>query len=99
MDFSSFLSVAGPFNLAAPNPLPNRLFMAALREAWEVPNGVPCPWPLVSLAARVLRIEPELVLKSRCVVPQRLLDAGFEFEFPNWPDAAENLVGRWKRRE
>jgi nucleoside-diphosphate-sugar epimerase len=41
----------GPINLAAPNPLPNRDFMAALRDAWNVPNGIPAPAPLIALGA------------------------------------------------
>ena len=40
--------------------------------------------------------ESELVLKSRRVVPGRLLEAGFEFEFAEWPVAARELVGRWR---
>jgi NAD dependent epimerase/dehydratase family enzyme len=45
-----------------------------------------------------MRTETELVLKSRRVVPRRLLDAGFKFEFPNWPHAAEDLVEQWRHR-
>jgi uncharacterized protein len=91
--------LAGPVNIAAPNPIPNREFMAALREAWDVPNGLPAPAPLIELAAFLLRTESELVLKSRCVVPGRLLDAGFEFEFPHWPEAAQDLVQQWRHRD
>jgi hypothetical protein len=87
----------GPVNLAAPEPLPNREFMAALREAWDRPNGLPAPAPLIALGAFFLRTEPELVLKSRRVTPGRLLEAGFEFQFPEWPGAAENLVRQWRR--
>ena len=89
----------GPVNLAAPNPLPNRDFMADLREAWEMPNGLPAPAPLLAIGMFFLRTEPELVLKSRRVVPGRLLDAGFEFEFPDWPDAAADLVRQWRARD
>ncbi len=89
----------GPFNLASPNPLPNREFMAGLRDAWGMPNGFPTPAPLIELAALFLRTESELVLKSRRVVPARLLDAGFEFQFPEWPEAAEDLVRQWKNRD
>jgi len=46
-----------------------------------------------------LRTEPELILKSRFVVPGKLLDAGFEFEFPEWREAAEDLVRQWRARE
>jgi hypothetical protein len=46
-----------------------------------------------------LRTESELVLKSRRVVPGRLLASGFEFLFPEWPTAARDLVRRWRRLE
>lgn len=91
--------MAGPVNLAAPNPVRNRELMAALREAWDVPNGFPIPTPVVKLGALVLRTEAGTVLKSRRVIPGRLLEAGFRFEFPEWAEAAENLVGRWKSRD
>jgi hypothetical protein len=89
----------GPFNLAAPAPLPNREFMAALRWAWDMPNGLPAPALAIRLGAIFLRTEAELVLQSCRAVPTRLLDAGFDFEFPEWPEAAEDLVRRWKHRE
>jgi len=88
----------GPVNITAPNPLPNRAFMAALRDAWDMPNGLPVPWPLIEIGAFLLRTESELVLKSRRVVPGRLMDAGFEFQFPEWPEAAEDLVWQWRHR-
>jgi uncharacterized protein (TIGR01777 family) len=90
--------IDGPVNLCAPHPLPNREFMAALREAWDVPNGLPAPAALLAIGMFFLRTEPELVLKSRYVVPGRLLDAGFQFEFPTWPEAAANLMRQWRQR-
>ena len=90
--------IDGPVNVASPDPLPNREFMAILRDAWGVPNGVPAPALLIELAAIFLRTESELVLKSRRVVPARLLDAGFQFKFPAWPEAALDLVYRWRHR-
>jgi hypothetical protein len=89
----------GPVNVAAPNPLPNRGLMAGLREAWGVPNGFPAPSLAVKIGAFFLRTESELVLKSRRVVPGRLLDGGFEFEFPEWAEAAEDLVMEWRHRD
>jgi len=90
--------IDGPVNLCAPQPLPNRDFMAALREAWDVPNGLPAPAALLAIGMFFLRTEPELVLKSRYVVPGRLLEAGFQFEFPTWPQAAADLVRQWRER-
>lgn len=89
--------IDGAVNLAAPSPLPNREFMEALREAYGMPNGIPAPAALLEVAAFFLRTESELVLKSRRVVPTRLLHAGFEFQFPDWQEAAEDLVAQWRR--
>jgi uncharacterized protein (TIGR01777 family) len=91
--------IDGPVNLASPNPLPNREFMAALREAWEMPNGIWAPAPIIAIGSFFLRTESELVLKSRRVVPRRLLDAGFQFEFPTWPEAVADLVRQWRERD
>ena len=53
---------------------------------------------MAELGAWALRTDTELLLKSRRVVPGRLLDAGFEFEHPQWPEAAEDLVRRVRSR-
>jgi uncharacterized protein (TIGR01777 family) len=90
-------TLEGPVNLAAPFPLPNREFMRALRKAWGVPFGLPAPALLLGAASFFLRTEPELVLKSRRVVPGRLQGAGFHFQYPHWEQAADDLVSRWKR--
>jgi NAD dependent epimerase/dehydratase family enzyme len=58
--------------------------------------GLPlAPW-MVEVGAVFLRTESELILKSRQVVPGRLLAAGFRFEYSEWGKAAAELVGRWK---
>jgi uncharacterized protein (TIGR01777 family) len=90
--------IDGIVNIASPTPLPNREFMAGLREAYGMPNGIPAPAPLLEIAAFFHRTETELLLKSRRVVPARLLAAGFDFEFPDWQAAAEDLVTRWRER-
>jgi NAD dependent epimerase/dehydratase family enzyme len=46
-----------------------------------------------------MRTDTELVLKSRRVVPGRLLQAGFSFEYPEWPAAARDLVVRWRAQK
>lgn len=86
----------GVVNIAAPHPLPNREFMRALRAACGQPLGLPAPARLIECAAVFLRTESELVLKSRNVIPTRLSDAGFTFRFPTWPEAARDLVRRWR---
>lgn len=84
----------GPINLAAPCPLPQREFMAALRAAWGTRVGLPATKWMLEIGAFFLRTDSELILKSRRVVPTRLLEAGFSFDFPEWPTAAKNLVDR-----
>ncbi len=86
----------GVVNLAAPNPLPNSEFMRDLRHAWGARIGLPTPGWMLEIAAWLMQTESELVLKSRRVVPGRLLDAGFEFLFPEWPATARELVDRWR---
>ena len=87
---------SGPVNLAAPGPLPNADFMRALREAWGIRIGLPAAEWMLALGAIALRTETELILKSRRVVPGRLLAGGFRFEHPEWPGAARELCGRWR---
>ncbi|MEU0586615.1 TIGR01777 family oxidoreductase [Streptomyces sp. NPDC006132] len=86
--------IDGPVNLAAPEPLPQRAFMRTLRAAWGVPVGLPATRWMAEAGAFVLRSDTELLLKSRRVVPGRLLDAGFTFDRPTWPQAADDLVRR-----
>jgi len=88
--------VEGSFNISSPNPLPNRNFMNALRQAWGTQIGLPAANWMLELGSIFLRTETELVLKSRRVVPGRLLNAGFRFQFPDWPVAAQDLVARWR---
>ena len=88
----------GPVNVASPDPLPNEEFMRALRTAWGARMGIPASEWMLEFGAFFLRTETELVLKSRRVVPGILLKDGFEFEFPEWRAAAENLVRRWRRQ-
>lgn len=88
--------IEGVVNLASPNPLPNAEFMRALREAWGIRIGLPAFEWMLEIGAVLMKTETELVLKSRRVVPGRLLQEGFKFNFPNWPEAARDLCRRWR---
>jgi len=88
--------IDGPVNIAAPHPLPNAEFMRELRAAWGARIGLPATKWMLEAGAVLMRTETELVLKSRRVVPGRLLEAGFEFRWPRWPDAARELCARWR---
>lgn len=88
--------LAGVVNITAPHPVPNALFMHALRVAAGVPLGLPASPCLLEVGAWVMRSETELVLKSRRVVPRRLIDSGFRFRHPHWPEAAQALCDEWR---
>jgi hypothetical protein len=87
----------GPVNIASPFPMQNRYLMACLRRAWCTSYiGLPAPRWALTIGAVLLRTETELVLKSRRVIPRLLLNSGFEFHFPNWRGACQDLVQRWR---
>ena len=86
----------GIVNVAAPNPVSNAEFMRILREARGASFGLPASKWMLEIGAVFLRTETELILKSRRVVPTRLLEHGFTFKFPAWGDAARDLCHQWE---
>lgn len=88
--------LSGAVNLTSPNPLPNAEFMRELRQAWGTRIGLPSVKWMLEIGALFLRTETELILKSRRVTPTRLLQSGFQFQFPSWPEAAADLCRRWR---
>jgi hypothetical protein len=89
--------MSGAVNIASPNPLPNKDFMEILRRAWGQKLGLPASKWMLELGALLLRTETELVLKSRRVVPRRILDAGFSFAYEDWKTASMDLCERWRK--
>ena len=86
--------LSGPVNLAAPNPLPNREAMRLFRKTCGAPFGLPATEWMLEIGTFILRTESELVIKSRRVVPGRLLASGFAFTFPTLPAVLEDLERR-----
>jgi uncharacterized protein (TIGR01777 family) len=89
-------SLDGAVNIASPHPVPDADFMRGLREAWGTKFGLPSSEWMLEIGAHFLRTETELILKSRRVIPGRLLQHGFSFRFPTWPEAARDLCQRWR---
>jgi uncharacterized protein len=87
---------SGVVNVCSPNPLPNAEFMREVRRAWGVAIGLPAAKWMLEIGAVFMRTETELILKSRRVMPGRLLQSGFEFQFPDWQKAAEDLCRRYR---
>lgn len=90
--------LSGAINMSAPQPLPQREFMEAIREAWGIRLGLPATKWMAEIGAVFMRTDTELIFKSRRVVPGRLLDAGFKFKYREWPAAASELVARWREQ-
>jgi uncharacterized protein (TIGR01777 family) len=86
--------IDGVVNVAAPNPVPNAEFMRELRQAYGIRFGLPSTTWMLELGAFFMRTETELILKSRRVIPARLLEHGFHFKYPLWRDAARDLCAR-----
>ena len=79
-------------NICAPNPDLNTNVMAALRKSLGVWFKLDlAPW-MIKLGALLRGTEPELVLKSRRVVPEKLLNAGFRFKFNVVEAAFEDIA-------
>jgi uncharacterized protein len=82
----------GVVNVSAPNPISNREIMRALRKILHRPFGLPAPVFLLKWGAWLLRTETELLLKSRWVLPTRLLREGYFFKYPVLQEALANLL-------
>ncbi|SEJ24065.1 hypothetical protein SAMN05216327_107287 [Dyadobacter sp. SG02] len=85
-------AVSGILNCTSPNPAKNEVVMAALRKACGMPVGIPAPAWLLEIGTRVIGTEMELLLKSRWVLPKRLLDHQFEFSYPEIGHAVNDIV-------
>lgn len=84
-------SATGVYNITAPVPIPNLQFMKSLRKAMGIPRGLPSPIWLLEFGAVLIRTETELILKSRRVVPRRLLESGYTFKFKTIDEALSDL--------
>jgi uncharacterized protein len=84
--------LSGVYNCAAPNPITNETLMKTFREKTHTRIGLPSPAWLLSIGAVLIKTETELILKSRWVIPEKLLKAGYEFKFPTLDGALENIL-------
>jgi NAD dependent epimerase/dehydratase family enzyme len=90
--------ISGIVNASAPNPSDNRTLMATLRRILGMPFGLPAPRWMLEIGTFVIRTETELVLKSRWVIPERLVNAGYEFTYPELEPALRQIVERRQHR-
>lgn len=89
--------ISGVVNVTSPMPVVNETLMAELRRHLNRPWSPPAPAAIVRLGAFIMRSDPALALTGRRCAPARLLDAGFEFEYPELGAALDDLLGVSKR--
>ncbi|MFU8948051.1 epimerase [Mycetocola zhadangensis] len=84
--------IDGAVNVSSPNPSDDRTVMASIRRVLGMPVGLPAFRWMLEAGMFVFRTEPELVLKSRWVLPERLLNVGFQFTQPNLAAALTDIL-------
>jgi len=85
-------SLQGVFNCTSPYPLSNKEFMRTLRNTLHVPIGIPAPEFAIKIAAEIIGTEPELILNSSFVIPERLIEADYKFAFPKAEKALADIL-------
>ena len=86
--------INGAVNAVSPEPVQNALQMQFIREVYGMPWGLSAPKWLLKIGSIVIGTETELILKSRWVLPKRLLDGGFEFKYPGMKEAVEECLAK-----
>lgn len=84
--------LSGSINVVAPKPIRNKEFMKKLQKAMGIPFGLSISKSLLEFGAKIIKTETELVLKSRNVIPKRLTENGFDFEFADLEKTFKNLL-------
>ncbi|RZK46136.1 MAG: DUF1731 domain-containing protein, partial [Pedobacter sp.] len=82
----------GVFNCSAPNPVDNATLMKSLRKTMKASIGLPSPEWMLKMGAVLIGTETELILKSRWVIPDKLIKAGYQFKFPVIDGALDNIL-------
>ncbi|RKR82441.1 hypothetical protein BDD43_2621 [Mucilaginibacter gracilis] len=82
----------GSINCVAPYPATNNALMRTIRKVYGMPFGLPAPAWLLRIGALVIGTDTELILKSRWVLPTRLLNSGYQFLFPKAEDAVKDIL-------
>ncbi|MBT8244037.1 MAG: TIGR01777 family protein [Winogradskyella sp.] len=91
IDFIITENLEGTFNIVSPKPIDNKTLMKIIRKALNIPFGISHPKWLVEFGAKLIGTETELVLKSRNIIPKRLLDEGFKFKFESINNAVNAI--------
>ena len=81
----------GPLNIVSPNPMMNEEFTKTLGHVLSRPTALHMPAFAVRLAFG--EMADEMLLTSQRVMPKKLNDAGYEFEYPELEGALRKHLG------
>ena len=84
--------LSGSINVVSPKPIQNEEFMKKLQKVIGIPFGLPISKSMLELGTKIIKTETELVLKSRNVIPKRLAENGFKFEFGDLVTTFKSLL-------
>jgi uncharacterized protein (TIGR01777 family) len=84
--------INGVVNATAPGSVSNALQMKLIRDVYGAKVGLPMPAWLLSIGAVFIGTETELILKSRWVLPKRLMESGYDFKYPEMKEAVEECI-------
>ena len=85
-------NLSGAFNCTSPHAVTNAVLMKTFRQIMHMPIGLSIPKFLLEIGAVMIRTETELLLKSRWVFPEKLLNAGYVFEYPEIDKALNDML-------
>lgn len=85
-------NLTGPINIVSPKPVRNKELMQQIRKFVRIPFGLPMPKWMLEFGARIIRTETELILKSRNVIPKKLTDAGFVYNYADLESALKEIT-------
>lgn len=91
--------IEGTYNCSSPNPVTNEDFMRTLRKATGTVVGLPAFKWMLRVGALIIGTEPELILKSRWVVPTKILETGFQFKYPLLTQALKDIISKVPRKQ
>jgi hypothetical protein len=83
--------ISGPVNVCSPNPVRNKDLAKALGKALHKPSFLPAPGFMVKW---VLGEFGSVILEGQRVIPRKLLDKGFVFQYPDINKALKSIVGQ-----
>lgn len=90
--------IEGVYNASSPNPVNNNVFMKTLRKITGHKFGLPAYEWMLKIGAGIIGTETELILKSRWVLPAKLLESGYKFEYETIDKAFTEIVNNSSRK-